>query len=65
MSLLRIDSPQSDRGTRLMTLTAKGNRVMRDGLPHLRAAQNGFEAALSAERWPVVLAGMRMTTTLG
>ena len=62
---LKIAAPQSDRRTRLITLTAKGDRVMRDALPHWRAAQDGFEAVLSAKRWPGMLAGMQMTTTLG
>lgn len=65
LGLLTIDSPESDRRVRHMTLTAKGSRVMRNALPRWREAQDGVERAMTAGNWPRILAGLQTATTLG
>lgn len=64
LGLLTIDSPESDRRVRHMTLTARGARVMREALPHWRAAQDGIERAMAEGSWPRVLAGLQIAATL-
>jgi DNA-binding MarR family transcriptional regulator len=64
LGLIDIEAPENDRRTRLMTLTAKGTRVMNAGLPHWRDAQDGVERAMSGASWPHLLAGLQTATHL-
>ena len=62
--LLTIAASASDRRVRLMTLTAKGTRVMQGALPHWREAQDGVERALADSTWPALLRGMQTVSEL-
>jgi DNA-binding MarR family transcriptional regulator len=65
VGLLRIESPASDRRTRLMTLTKKGKALVVRALPLWRKAQNAVEAAMTDHSWPHVLRGMQIAAELG
>ena len=64
LHLLKIETPKNDRRTRLMTLTAKGERTMATALPYWRNAQDRIETVMAAGPWTHVRSGMEAASNL-